>query len=124
MFETISTILIILASTILQQTHIISFAFCPLIFGGTAIFAIVKWIKLEPGRKREMIWSILIIILAVLVLVFVGLNTFLWLNDYLLFYLFMVLRFSLLVLLAILMNPYIKWAPLKSVFITKTEIAK
>ncbi len=123
MFETISTILLILASTIDPQTHIISFAFCPFIFGGTAIYAIVMWIKLEPSMKREMIWSILIIILAVFVLVFVGLNTFLWLND-LLFYLFMVLRFSLLVLLAILMNPYIKWAPLKSVFITKTEIAK
>ena len=92
MFEFISKILIVLASTIDPQTHIISFAFCPFIFGGSAIFAIVKWVKLEPNRKKEMWWSISVIILAVLVITFVGLNTFVWLND-LMYYVFMAVRF-------------------------------
>ncbi|MBK5112474.1 MAG: hypothetical protein KGD59_12820 [Candidatus Heimdallarchaeota archaeon] len=120
MFETITAILMVLGE-ISQQSHIISYAFCPFIFGGSAIYAIVKWAKLEENQKREIIWSILVIILAVLVLVFVGLNTFLWLNDTL-FYIFMVVRFSLLLILVILANPYIKWAPLKRPF--KTEEIK
>ncbi len=118
MFQNISTIFLILASTISQQNHIISFAFCPFIFGGSAIFAIYKWIKLESYQKREMIWSICVIILAIFVLVFVGLNTFLWLND-LMFYLFIAIRFTLLIFIMILANPYIKWAPFKKLFITK-----
>jgi hypothetical protein len=107
-----------LLQTISQQTHIISFAFCPFIFGGFAIYAIYKWIKLEKHMWREMIWSICVIILAVLVLVFVGLNTFVWLND-ILFYVFIPTRFTLLVFLAIIANPYIKWSPLKKIFTTK-----
>ena len=116
MFQELFTIIILFAE-ITQQTHIVSFAFCPFIFGGMAIFAIVKWVKLGKGKIREMIWSILMIILAVLVLVFVGLNTFLWLND-LLFYIFIATRFSLLLFLAVLANPYIKWAPFRKLFIT------
>ncbi|MHA1186404.1 MAG: hypothetical protein ACTSSK_05940 [Candidatus Heimdallarchaeota archaeon] len=50
---------------------------------------------------------------------FVGLNTFLWLND-LMFYIFIGVRFPLLIFLAILANPYIKWAPWKKLFITPT----
>ncbi|NHJ85112.1 MAG: hypothetical protein FK734_06595 [Asgard group archaeon] len=119
MQEIIITILTILAS-ISDQTHIISFSFCPAIFGGMAIFAIVKWMKLQPEQKKEMIWSILVIIMAVIVLVFVGLNTFYWKSD-LLFYLFIGLRFSLLLFLAILANPYIKWAPFKKLFKTNQE---
>ncbi|NHK30119.1 MAG: hypothetical protein FK730_02120 [Asgard group archaeon] len=120
MFQNLTTVILVLASTISQQTHIISFAFCPFIFGGSAIFAIYKWIKLEAHQKREMIWSISMIILAVLVLVFVGLNTFLWLND-LMFYLFIAIRFTSLVFLLLLANPYIKWAPFKGLFITKQK---
>ena len=119
MFQELLTILIVLAE-ITQQTHIISFAFCPFIFGGMAIFAIVKWVKLDKGKVREMIWSISMIVLAVVVLVFVGLNTFLWLND-LLFYIFIAARFSLLLFLAVLANPYIKWAPFRKLFITREE---
>lgn len=117
------TVVLLLLEEISQQTHIISFAFCPFIFGGSAIYAIVRWVKLDENQKREMIWSILVIILAVLVLVFVGLNTFLWLND-VLFYVFMVVRFSLLLILVLLANPYIKWAPLKGPFITKENTEK
>ena len=117
------TIVLLLLEEISQQTHTISFAFCPFIFGGSAIYAIVRWVKLDENQKREMIWSILVIILAVLVLVFVGLNTFLWLND-VLFYVFMVVRFSLLLILVLLANPYIKWAPLKGPFITKENTEK
>ena len=106
-------------STIDANTHIASYMFCPFIFGGMAIFAIVKWVKLEKGKKREMIWSILIIILAVLVLIFVGLNTFGWRNDTM-FYVFIGVRFSLLIFLALLTNPYLKWAPYKKLFITPT----
>jgi len=108
---------IIEPSTIDPNTHIASFMFCPFIFGGMAIFAIVKWAKLEKGKTREVVWSILNIILMVLVLTFVGLNTFLWLND-LMFYIFIGVRFSLLIFLAILANPYIKWAPFKKLFVT------
>lgn len=115
----INTILLILGQ-ISDQTHIVSFSFCPFIFGGMAIFAIVKWIKLEPGMKKEVAWSISMIILMVVVLVFVGLNTFLWKND-LLFYIFIGVRFTLLIFLAILANPYIKWAPFKGLFKTKIE---
>jgi hypothetical protein len=122
MIETIATLFVILGELIDPITHIVSYAFCPIIFGGSAIFAIVKWIKLESHQKKEIIWSIIVIVLAVLVLVFVGLNTFLWLND-ILFFVFMVVRFSLLFLIVILMNPYIKWAPLKKPFLT-TEEAK
>jgi hypothetical protein len=118
MFQNLTTVILILASTISPQTHIISFAFCPFIFGGSTIFAIYKWIKLEAHQKREMIWSIFMIILTVLVLVFVGLNTFLWLND-LMFYLFIAIRFTSLVFLLLLANPYIKWAPFKGIFLTK-----
>ncbi|MCG3253728.1 MAG: hypothetical protein KAX09_07750 [Candidatus Heimdallarchaeota archaeon] len=119
MIESITALLIILGE-ISQETHIISFAFCPFIFGGSAIYAIVRWAKLESNQKREIIWSILVIILAVLVIVFVGLNTFLWLND-LIYYIFIGVRFSLLLLLVILMNPYIKRAPLKRPFVTKEK---
>jgi len=122
MIESITALLIVLGE-ITQQQHIVSYAFCPFIFGGSAIFAIFKWTKLEANQKREIIWSILVIILAVLVLVFVGLNTFLWLND-LMYYIFIGVRFSLLLLLVILMNPYIKWAPLKGPFITKENEEK
>ena len=111
MIESITAILVVLGELIDPTTHIVSFAFCPFIFGGSAIYAIVRWVKLESNQKREIIWSILVIILAVFVLVFVGLNTFLWLND-ILFFIFMVVRFSLLFVLVILANPYIKWAPL------------
>ncbi len=120
MLQFILASLILLAQTISDQTHIMSFAFCPFIFGGTAIFAIVQWIRLEPGKKREVIWSISIIVLAIVVIVFVGLNTFVW-KEYLLFYIFIVVRFTLLIFLAILANPYIKWAPFKSLFITKEK---
>ena len=120
MQEIIIAILTILASTISDKTLIGSYAFCPFIFGGMAIFAIVKWTKLQPEQKKEMVWSILVIILAVLVLVFVGLNTFYWKDD-LLFYLFIGLRFSLLLFLAILANPYIKWSPFKKLFKTNQE---
>jgi len=122
MIESITALLIVLGE-ITQQEHIISYAFCPFIFGGSAIFAIFKWTKLESNQKREIIWSILVIILAVLVLVFVGLNTFLWLND-LMYYIFIGVRFSLLLLLVILMNPYIKWAPFKGPFLTKENKEK
>lgn len=118
MFDIFATILFLLDQTISNRTHIVSFAFCPFIFGGMAIFAIVKWIKLEPNHKREMLWSILIILLAILVLVFVGLNTFLWRED-LLFYIFIPVRFTLLIFLAVLANPYIKWAPFKKLFKTR-----
>lgn len=120
MLQLLLSSLILLAQTISDQTHIASFAFCPFIFGGTAIFAIVQWFKLEPGKKREVAWSISIIVLAVVVIVFVGLNTFYWKED-LLFYIFIVTRFSLLIFLAILANPYIKWAPFKGLFITKEK---
>lgn len=123
MLQQLLTIFIFLASTINPNTHIVSFAFCPFIFGGMSIFAIVKWVKLEPGKTREIIWSISIIILTVFVLVFVGLNTFLWLND-LLFYIFMVTRFTLLIFLAVLANPYIKWAPFKKIFLSKESPAE
>ncbi len=119
MLEIIFTVILTLASTIDPNTHIASYMFCPIFFGGTAIFAIVKWAKLEKGKTREVVWSILVIILAVLVLTFVGLNTFLWLND-LMFYIFIGVRFPLLIFLAILANPYIKWAPWKKLFITPT----
>ncbi|MBN1330757.1 MAG: hypothetical protein JXA54_14895 [Candidatus Heimdallarchaeota archaeon] len=118
MYDTISLILNILANIIDQQTHIISFSFCPFFFGGSAIFAIVMWVKHRPLKKKEMIWSILVFIMTVLVLVFVGLNTFLWLSD-LMFYLFIGIRFPLLLFLMLLANPYIKWAPLKGIFKTK-----
>ncbi|MBD3189522.1 MAG: hypothetical protein GF308_02710 [Candidatus Heimdallarchaeota archaeon] len=108
----------LLARLISDQMHIISYAFCPFIFGGMAIFAIYKWTKLEPEQIREMIWSILIIILAVLVIVFVGLNTFLWKSD-LLFFLFIGLRFTLLLFLAVIANPYLVWAPLRQIFLSK-----
>jgi len=121
MIDSITALIMVLGELIDPTTHIVSYAFCPFIFGGSAIFAIVKWIRLEPYQKKEIIWSIIVIILAVLVLVFVGLNTFLWLND-ILFFVFMVVRFSLLFLIVILMNPYIKWAPLKKPFITKEGI--
>lgn len=114
------TVVLLLLEEISQQNHIISYAFCPFIFGGSAIYAIVKWVKLEQKHKREITWSILVIILAVLVLVFVGLNTFLWLNE-VLFFIFIVVRFSLLLILVLLANPYIKWAPLKGPFVTKEE---
>ena len=123
MFESITAILMVLGELIDPITHIVSYAFCPFIFGGSAIYAIVRWVKLEENQKREIIWSILVIILAVLVLVFVGLNTFLWLND-IMFFIFIVLRFSLLFILVILANPYIKWAPLKGPFITKENMEK
>ncbi|MCK5044980.1 MAG: hypothetical protein KAJ76_02875 [Candidatus Heimdallarchaeota archaeon] len=123
MFESITAILMVLGELIDPTTHIVSYAFCPFIFGGSAIYAIVRWVKLEENQKREIIWSILVIILAVLVLVFVGLNTFLWLND-IMFFIFIVLRFSLLFILVILANPYIKWAPLKGPFITKENMEK
>ncbi|NPE08305.1 MAG: hypothetical protein GNW80_08495 [Asgard group archaeon] len=123
MFESITAILMVLGELIDPTTHIVSYAFCPFIFGGSAIYAIVRWVKLESTQKREIIWSILVIILAVLVLVFVGLNTFLWLND-IMFFIFIVLRFSLLFILVILANPYIKWAPLKGSFITKENTEK
>jgi len=119
LLEIIFTVILTLASTIDPNTHIASYMFCPFFFGGTAIFAIVKWAKLEKGKTREVVWSILVIILAVLVLTFVGLNTFLWLND-LMFYIFIGVRFPLLIFLAILANPYIKWAPWKKLFITPT----
>ncbi|HUT81751.1 MAG TPA: hypothetical protein VMZ29_11165 [Candidatus Bathyarchaeia archaeon] len=118
MYELITFILNVLASTIDSQTHIISYSFCPFFFGGSAIFAIVMWVKHRPLKKKEMIWSILVIIMAVLVLVFVGLNTFLWLND-LMFYLFIGIRFPLLFFFMLFANPYIKWAPLKGIFKTK-----
>ena len=117
MLQYFLSILVFLASTIDPNTHIVSFAFCPFIFGGMSIFAIIKWTKLEPGKTREIIWSISIIVLTVLVLVFVGLNTFLWRDD-LMFYIFIVTRFTLLLFLAVLANPYIKWAPFKKIFIT------
>jgi hypothetical protein len=117
MIDTFSPFLSLL-QTISQQTHIISFAFCPFIFGGLTIFAIIKWIKLEKNQIREMIWSISAIVLSILVLVFVGLNTFLWLND-ILFYVFIATRFTLLIFLVIIANPYIKWSPLKMIFTTK-----
>jgi heme A synthase len=104
--------MVIMAETISQQIHIISYAFCPIIFGGMAIYAIVNWAKLEQRQKREIIWSILVILLAVLVIVFVGLNTFLWQKD-LLFYIFLPTRFTLLLFLGVLANPYIGWAPFK-----------
>ncbi|MHA1557736.1 MAG: hypothetical protein ACTSPM_12480 [Candidatus Heimdallarchaeota archaeon] len=121
MLQFILSSLILLANQISPETHIMSFAFCPFIFGGTAIYAIVKWVKLESGKKREVIWSISIIVLAVVVIVFVGLNTFYWQED-LLFYIFIVTRFTLLIFLAILANPYIKWAPFKNLFITKEKV--
>ncbi|MFW9922103.1 MAG: hypothetical protein ACFFDW_02315 [Candidatus Thorarchaeota archaeon] len=120
MFQFIISSIMLILGTISDQTHIISFAFCPFIFGGMAIFAIIKWTKLEPGMKKEVAWSISMIILMVVVLVFVGLNTFLWKND-LLFYIFIGVRFSLLLFLAVLANPYIKWAPFKGLFKTKIE---
>ncbi len=123
MIESITAILMVLGELIDPTTHIVSYAFCPFIFGGSAIYAIVRWTKLETNQKREITWSILVIILAVLVLVFVGLNTFLWLND-IMFFIFMVVRFSLLFVLVILANPYIKWAPLKGPFITKENEEK
>ena len=123
MFESITAILMVLGELISDTSHIVSYAFCPFIFGGSAIYAIVRWTKLESNQKREIIWSILVIILAVLVLVFVGLNTFLWKND-IMFFIFIVLRFSLLIALVILANPYIKWAPLKGPFITKENTEK
>jgi hypothetical protein len=46
------------------------------------------------------------------VVVFVGLNTFLWQKD-LLFYIFLPTRFTLLLFLGVLANPYIGWAPFK-----------
>lgn len=119
MFQQIMALILVLAE-ITQKTHIVSFAFCPFIFGGMAIFAIIKWVKLKPGKKREIAWSISMIILAIVVILFVGLNTFLWLND-ILFYIFIAVRFSLLIFLAILANPYIKWAPFKGLFTTKQE---
>ncbi len=118
MFDVIMVILTILDSTIDQRTHIVSFSFCPFFFGGSAIFAIAMWIKHRPLGKREMTWSILVLIMAVVVLVFVGLNTFVWLDD-LLFYLFIGIRFPLLFFLMLFANPYIKWAPLKGIFKTK-----
>lgn len=118
-YNLIDRILVFL-QLITPTIHIISYAFCPFIFGGMAIFAIVKWAKLEQYQKKEMIWSILVILLAILVIVFVGLNTFLWLND-ILFFLFIVLRFSLLLFLAILANPYIKWAPFRKLFLTEEK---
>ncbi len=121
MIESITAFLMVLGELIDPTTHIVSYAFCPFIFGGSAIYAIVKWTKLEAYQKKEIIWSIIVIILAVLVLVFVGLNTFLWLNDTL-FFIFIVVRFSLLFLIMVLMNPYIKWAPLKNPFITKEKL--
>ena len=123
MLESVTAILMVLGELIDPTTHIVSYVFCPFIFGGSAIYAIVRWAKLESNQKREIIWSILVIILAVLVLVFVGLNTFLWLND-IMFFIFIVLRFSLLFILVILANPYIKWAPLKGPFITKESEEK
>jgi len=123
MIESVTAILMVLGELIDPTTHIVSYAFCPFIFGGSAIYAIVRWAKLESNQKREIIWSILVIILAVLVLVFVGLNTFLWLND-IMFFIFIVVRFSLLFILVILANPYIKWAPLKGLFITKENEEK
>jgi len=120
LYELIFTVILTLTRVISDETHIASYMFCPFIFGGTAIFAIVKWVKLEKGNQREMIWSILIIILAVLVLTFVGLNTFLWKND-LMFYIFIGVRFSLLIFLALLTNPYLKWSPWKKLFITPEE---
>lgn len=111
----------ILARLISDQMHIISYAFCPFIFGGIAIFAIYKCIKLAPGKIREIAWSILIIILAVFVIVFVGLNTFLWKSD-LLFFLFIGIRFTLLVFLAVIANPYLGWAPLREIFQTKDAL--
>lgn len=110
--------LILIIGEISQQTHIMSFAFCPVIFGGSAIFAIVMWVRVDKSKRKEIIWSISVIIMAILVLVFVGLNTFLWLND-LLFYIFIAVRFTLLIFLIILANPYIKWAPFKGIFKTK-----
>lgn len=121
MLQILISSLIILFQPISDQTHIVSFAFCPFIFGGTAIYAIVQWIRLEPGKKREVVWSILIIILAVVVIVFVGLNTFYWKND-LLFYIFLSTRFTLLIFLAVIANPYIKWAALRYLFLTKEKI--
>jgi cell division protein FtsW (lipid II flippase) len=123
MIKSITAILMVLGELIDPTTHIVSYAFCPFIFGGSAIYAIVRWVKLEPNQKREIIWSILVIILAVLVLVFVGLNTFLWLND-IMYFIFIAVRFSLLLILVILANPYIKWAPLKGPFITKENEKK
>ena len=122
MLQYLLSFFILLAQTISDQTHIISYAFCPFIFGGMAIFAIIKWVKLEPGRTKEMTWSILIIVLAVLVIVFVGLNTFLWKED-LMFYIFIATRFTLLLFLAVLANPYIKWAPFKKIFLSKESPA-
>ncbi|NHJ47888.1 MAG: hypothetical protein FK733_08880 [Asgard group archaeon] len=111
---------ITLLQAITPETHIISFSFCPFIFGGFAIIAIVKWIKLGSKHKREMIWSICVILLAILVIVFVGLNTFLWLND-ILFYVFIGVRFTLLIFFAFIANPHLKWTPLKMIFTTRNS---
>jgi len=113
----ITTVLYLLKSTIDPKIHKISFSFCPFIFGGLAIYGIVKLIKLEKWQKRERWWSIATIILMVVVITFVGLNTFLWLND-LLFYLFIVLRFSLLTFF-LLANPHFGKAPLRKLFTTE-----
>ncbi|MEA2070882.1 MAG: hypothetical protein U9O98_06275 [Asgard group archaeon] len=105
---------------ITPQIHLISFSFCPIIFGGLGIFAIIKLLRTPKTQLRENIWSILAILIASLVLVFVGLNTFYWQSD-LLFYLFIGIRFSLLLFIAILANPYLPWSPFKELFITKDK---
>ncbi|MHA1630970.1 MAG: hypothetical protein ACTSXO_02745 [Candidatus Heimdallarchaeota archaeon] len=113
----------LLKSTIDPQIHKISFSFCPFIFGGLAIYGLVKLLKLEKNQKRERWWSISTIIFMVLVITFVGLNSFLWLND-LLFYLFIAVRFSLLVFLLLLANPHFAHAPFRRLFTTKKKTDK
>jgi hypothetical protein len=103
--------------------HYVSYAFCPIIFGGLAVFASMKWRTLERWQVREALWSLLSIILAILVIVFVGLNTFLWQSD-LLFYIFIPSRFTLLLFFAILANPFTEWSPLRKIFTTPAREEK